>query len=246
MSIWQETFKICAHQVDVNRRVRIPDLCQLLQEAAWNHAEVNGLGYHYLAERDLAWVLFRQLLRFDQLPQWGDTIQIHTWSTGHDRLYWYREYKILAADGAIIGRGTSTWFVMDTRERRPRRVSSYFSGDYTDTTEQMFPRRAARLTAPVRPEVEQTRRVHYYDLDMHGHANNVRYIGWLVESFPLSYLQSHLLRELEMNYLAEALYEDELVIRREEEAAGHFRHILLRGRDGSELCRARTFWESLE
>lgn len=243
MAIWQETFKIRAHQVDIHRRVRIPDLCQLMQEAAWNHAEVNGLGYQSLAERQLAWVLFRQLLRFEKLPLWGESIQVHTWSTGHDRLYWYREYKIVAADGTEIGRGTSTWFVMDTQERHPRRVSSYFRGDYSDSAEQMFPRRAGRVAAPEKPAATQIRQVRFHDLDMHGHANNIRYIAWTLESLPLAFLQSHALRELEINYLSEALHGDELLIHREKENRGAFRHAILRREDRRELCRAVTCWE---
>ena len=58
------------------------------------------------------------------------------------------------------------------------------------------------------------------------------------------HLKTHELKELEVNYLTEASYDDEILVGSEKKEASHFFHSLIRNRDNTELCRARTAWES--
>jgi acyl-CoA thioesterase FadM len=53
------------------------------------------------------------------------------------------------------------------------------------------------------------------------------------------------LKELEVNYLSEASYDDEILVGSEKKEASHFFHSLIRNRDNTELCRARTAWERM-
>jgi acyl-ACP thioesterase len=86
--------------------------------------------------------------------------------------------------------------------------------------------------------------VTYGDLDRNEHVNNVRYIDWILNGLPLDYLKTHELKEMEVNYLSEASYDDEILVSSEKKEASHFFHSLIRNRDNIELCRARTAWES--
>ena len=86
--------------------------------------------------------------------------------------------------------------------------------------------------------------VTYGDLDINGHVNNVRYIDWILNGLPYDYLKTHELKEMEINYLAEASYDDEILVSSEKKEASHFFHSLIRNGDNTEFCRARTAWES--
>jgi len=71
---------------------------------------------------------------------------------------------------------------------------------------------------------------------------------WLVESIPAGTLNASVLTELEINFLAEAFYEDHIL------AACHpqdsqntsFHHSLIRQQNGRELVRARTKWRKVD
>ena len=71
---------------------------------------------------------------------------------------------------------------------------------------------------------------------------------WLVESIPIRVLDTSLLAELEINFMAEAFYEDHIL------AACHpldsqntsFHHSLIRQQDNQELVRARTVWRKVD
>jgi hypothetical protein len=84
----------------------------------------------------------------------------------------------------------------------------------------------------------------YGDLDVNQHVNNVSFVEWVVEGVPSSLLNTSAPVQLEINFLAEAFYEDCILV------ACHLRdpdntvyhHSLTRQADGRELARARSFW----
>jgi acyl-ACP thioesterase len=86
--------------------------------------------------------------------------------------------------------------------------------------------------------------VTYGDLDRNEHVNNVRYIDWILSGLPLDYLKTHELKEMEVNYLSEAAYDDEILVSSAMKEEFLFFHSLIRNGDHTELCRARTAWES--
>jgi hypothetical protein len=64
-----------------------------------------------------------------------------------------------------------------------------------------------------------------------------------LDAFDAGFLKSHRLGELEVNYLAEALYGDELSAICEDTDGQTFLHSLVRDSDKLELFRARTHWD---
>jgi acyl-ACP thioesterase len=81
------------------------------------------------------------------------------------------------------------------------------------------------------------------DLDVNEHVNHVQYIGYIMDTFPFDFLRGHSLNIFEVNYLSEALYNDEITARYEKKENGSFVHSLMRNTDNIELCRAKTYWE---
>jgi acyl-ACP thioesterase len=85
--------------------------------------------------------------------------------------------------------------------------------------------------------------VSYGDLDMHKHVNNLRYVEWIFNCLPFDFLSAHILREMEINYMSEASYQDEISVSYEKKEKSDFFHKIMRKRDDTEICRARTVWE---
>ena len=236
----EETHKVHSYEVDVKRRLALPVLCQLMQEAAWNHAEQLGWGYSHLLERGLMWVLARQFIHMDAYPKWGDAITLRTWPSGRDRFFCYRDFHVLDAAARVIGGASSAWVVVDVAKRKPARTESFIQ---IDDVGPLFADRLIKLHKVTAGERVELGRVGYRDLDMNAHMNNVRYVEWILESFPLEFHEQHQLAELSIGYLAEARHGEEIVA--EHEAAGDlaFRHCVRRA-EGEELCRAETRWEA--
>jgi acyl-CoA thioesterase FadM len=61
----------------------------------------------------------------------------------------------------------------------------------------------------------------------------------------LNFTMHHLPCSAEINYLAESIFDDEIVVRtlKEEGSNGFFVHSVLRAGDNKELCRIRLGWK---
>lgn len=241
--VWNEAFPIRSYDVDFEGRATLPSLCRFMQEAALKHVAHLGIGVSHLRSKSLSWVLARQRITIDEFPSLDETITIRTEPTGKDRIFCYRNFTILDATNNIIGEACTVWFVMDQQDKNPQRPDSYFTVEFNDGSKGTTPTKLKKLPNPNMADVSKSLKVSYRDLDMNEHVNNVRYIEWIIDSFPLEHIKNHTLRELEINYLAEALYDNEISIGREDKQDLLFLHSLKRPADNSDICRARTSWK---
>lgn len=209
-----------------------------MQEAAYHHAEHLGLGHVFLAERNLAWVLARQRIAVDRLPQWGDTIHIRTWPSGRDRLFFYRDFEITGDEGQRILRASNAWSLIDVEKRVRANPEIYLSVELPES-ERVFDSRPVRLKGCACIE-GQAMPVTYGDLDLNGHVNNVRYMEWVLDTLPLRFHEIHVIQELESNFLAEAVYGQAVSVCSEETGPLQFDHVVRSGEQ--ELFRARSRW----
>jgi len=244
IKVWTDQYRIHAYDVDTKARASLPILCHMMQESAWRHAENLGLGYEALLNDNLVWVLGRQWVEIDVYPRWGETITIDTWATGRERLYWYRDFKILDTNCNQLGKGSTAWFVIDLETRKPQRADRL---PYTlpEGFERMFPTRPAKIPRPQSGEPVFSVRAGYRHLDVNQHVNNVRYLQWMLEGLDLTFHETHNLHTFEVNYLNEGGYGDNIVVVQQPLTELSFLHSLQHAETGTEICRARTVWQPI-
>jgi acyl-ACP thioesterase len=245
VDVWTDKYDIHSYEVDIKARATFPFLCQFMQESAWKHAENLGLGFEALQQKNLVWVLARQLIEMDTYPRWGDNIKIHTWATGQERLFWYRDFKILDSHDHQLGKGSTAWFVIDLDTRRPQRTSSL---DFTlpDSFERMFEIRPGKIPSLKDERQSYAIRTGYRHIDVNQHVNNVRYLEWMLEGFDIDFHRTHNLHTFEVNYLSEATYGDDIAVVQQTEGNLTFLHSLQNTTDQTEICRARTVWRTID
>ena len=268
--VWSESFTVHTYEVDAHGRASIQSLCAFLQEAAGRNAYELGVTVPQLMEHGLTWVLSRLLVRVYAYPRWWETLVIETWPSGFRRLFALRDWRVFRGED-LLAEATSAWLMVDLAERRPIRPQSH--GTWAN---RIHPERAISLTldklpaaplpeadapagtatdlagaaaASAPPEVHEGQfTVRYRDLDMNGHANNISYLDWFLEILPLELRREHTLRELEMNFLAEAGAGDTILSRAlavpspPAGCAREFIHTLSRPGEGPAAARARTRW----
>ncbi|MBN1482139.1 hypothetical protein EH223_07775 [candidate division KSB1 bacterium] len=239
--IWIDTYKIHSYESDLTTRASSAALLQFMQESAWNHAEHLELGYSHLFEKNLAWVLARLSLHTSSLPTWHSTIKLETFPSGLDKLFAYRDFRILDSAGNPLAVGTTTWLVIDIERRRPQRTESYFHvrdwGDYAHA----FPGFAPKVDSVSQPDSISRRTVRFSHLDVNGHVNNVKYLEFVLDAFPLDFLTNNMLVTLDMNFINEALYDDTVAIHTQH-IQDYYLHSLFRDNGKTELCRLKTRW----
>ena len=83
--------------------------------------------------------------------------------------------------------------------------------------------------------------VRYSDIDVNGHVNNSRYVGWIMDSYPVEYHRNHSVFSLEANYLGETIGGDAITILSKEAGPCEYWHSVVKA-GGGEVCRARVKW----
>lgn len=207
-----DTYRIQSYDTDCSQRARITSLCSFFQESAWKHAHSMELGWSHLDERGELWVLSRLDLHVEELPRWRDVITLTTWACGVERLFALRDFHIHGEDGRELAAGTTSWLVIDTNTRRPKRMAEITRSIVIHSTDRALGRNAERLNFSMEGTPKRDYEVGYSDIDMNNHVNNVAYIRWVLDSFELSFLKERRVTDFSINFLSEALYGDRVTV----------------------------------
>jgi medium-chain acyl-[acyl-carrier-protein] hydrolase len=242
-NILRRSYAIRSYEVNAGGRLSIPSIFNLLQDAASSHALKLGVSVPQLLASNYTWVLSRIFLKMNRYPGWGDTIQVHTWPSGIQRVFALRDFDIRQED-CTIGACVSAWIIIDAANRHPIRPTSFARQLNPVDRQHVLAYPLGKLPLLKTPRIAKQFSVRYRDLDINQHVNNACYIEWLLECIPGMLENGHCLSELEVNFLGEALQGDSVLARccPQDEEGLRFAHDVLRETDGRELVRARTTW----
>ena len=211
-SLIQE-YLVRSFHINAGKQLSLPSLLNFLQETAGLHANALHFGMGDLQRKNHTWVLSRMLLEMDRWPVLGETIAIETWPRGIDRLYATRDYLVLDSKQSPIGRASSYWLIVDRTSRRPQ-SPDHMKQHVVSQERQAIPRQLGKIKAPANIFLQEVRKAYHSDTDMNGHVNNVRYTEWILDSIPEEVHNKSTLRSWEINYLAEVMPGEEVVIQR--------------------------------
>ncbi len=243
-NIWKETYRIRSYEVDCRHRLSVLSIFNFMQEAASRHAEALGVSIQQLLSENYTWLLSRLKIKIESFPSWKDQVRVSTWPSGAQRLFALRDFELKNYDDQAVAAAVSAWLVLDVQKRRPVQIGPFVERLRPLEGEHILPDTLDKLPGLEFRTYEKRFVVRYRDLDINQHVNNVSFVEWLMESVPARVLNTSMLAELEINFLAEAFYEDHIL------SASHpqdsqktiFHHSLIRQQDGRELVRARTKW----
>lgn len=206
---YTQSFQISSFDLNPNATARLSSIANYLQEMAYQHAKRLKWGFHDLEKKNSAWVLSRFHLKMHHLPGWDDVITIETWPRGVDRLFALRDFRIGNEKGDTIGDATTSWLVVDINSHRPLRITEDII-DIVTREDTVFSARSEKIEITDQLTEIYNRKVHFADLDIVGHVNNVSYMEWCMDAIPLEIHTSNELAEIEINFLHEAKYGEEI------------------------------------
>ncbi len=241
--IWQECFRIRADEMDRFGRLSPLALFNYLQEAAGRHAHSLGFGIQQLLEKKQNWMLSRFFMNIDKYPHYGDEIMVHTWPCGVDRFFALRDFLLTDMKQKVLARATSSWLLIDLNTRRIMRLEQLL--DHCTVSKRAIAKDLQKLPQPLIHEIQKEFTVRVNDIDVNQHANSVTYLEWILETVPLTTQNSQLLSALEINYQAEAKYEEEITSSThvDDTVQNSWLHSIQKNKSGEELARARTSWK---
>jgi medium-chain acyl-[acyl-carrier-protein] hydrolase len=233
--MWSEAFRVRFFDAEPGGGASIPALCRFMEEAAFSHTDSLGISIIQVRETQRMWVLNRFALRVSTLPRIGEEVTVQTWAsdrTGGIRAY--RDFRVLDGAGKTIAEAASLWLLLDLKSRRPVRLPDSVLSIREPERVHAEPVDATPLPVPASVVHEDHFKVRWSDLDENGHANNIRYIEWILAS-----KREGRLTGFDIQFLNEALLGDPVVALCEQLSDTQFRHSLT-GPDGRTLAVAES------
>lgn len=213
---FRQNFSIRSYEIGADRTASIETLMNHLQETALNHVRVAGLmddGFGStpeMSKRNLIWVVAKMHIFVDKYPSWGDVVQVDTWVSSSGKNGMRRDWHVIdCQSGETIVKATSVWVLMNKNSRKLAKmpdevraeIGPYFMERAAVIDEDS--RKLPKLNHETAHYVRKSLTPRWGDLDVNQHVNNVKYIGWILESAPTSILESHELAGMTLEYRRE-------------------------------------------
>src|SRR5690606_899129 len=204
-SIYKGSCEVTIDQCDLNSKMRITDLLNVLQAVAGKHSDLGGMSYDDMQKNNQAWVLSSMRLEIEYLPQWHETIEVETWIETLSGIKSIRDFNVCLNGDKIVG-ANSLWVVLNTEKRRPETIA--IPHDHLEK----FPKKKPTSKNFDRIDLTQNGtfikeyQVLYSDLDAVNHVNNVKYVEWCLDCLPIEMLQENSIKSIDINYLKELTY----------------------------------------
>ncbi|KAI9177271.1 hypothetical protein LWI28_013096 [Acer negundo] len=274
--VYRQIFVIRSYEIGPDKTATMETLMNLLQETALNHVTSSGLagnGFGATREmslRKLIWVVTRIHVQVQRYSCWGDVVEIDTWvdaagKNGMRRDWIIRDYHTQE----IITRATSTWVIMNRETRRlskiPQQVRQevlpFYLNRFAIAKENDDIQKIDKLTDETAERIRSGLAPRWNDMDANQHVNNVKYIGWILESVPIHVLEHYNLTSMTLEYrrecrqssLLESLTSTKANVTEESNNNNNsnnrktgleYTHLLRMQADKAEIVRARSQWKS--
>lgn len=150
-----------------------------------------------------------EVLRY---PENGERVEVLTYTTGFERVYGKRCFKLLDSGGNELARAASLWVFLDTKTGRPSRVFEEIMEAYGVEGDAPFEYMHREPPVQEGEEVGQIV-VGKRDIDTNHHVNNVKLAQFLLEALPIDAQ----VRQAHIFYRASSYEKDVLRLNRCEE-----------------------------
>lgn len=241
-NIWEEDFSILSFHMDPKSKAHLTSICNFLQEGAGAHAEHAGFGFEGMMKRNQVWVLSRLKVVIDRYPIWRESVKLKTWSRGREGIFYVRDFQIDDEGNKAVIKATSSWAALNTKTRRPEVVDGLEEGLLSNKKNKAIDEYLAKLPELSNPVLMRKRHIEFTDIDLVYHVNNVKYIEIIINSFPREILLQQKVNMLEINYLGETKYGEEVLIYSDQIEESTYLVSVVKKSDDKEVCRAKMNW----
>lgn len=217
----------------------------LLEEAAAEHCHAINYGLDTLYEQNIGWVLVSGVLKVERYPRYKEKVVIRTWLSEYSTVKGIRENIIYDSAGNIIARAKGYWVFFDIKRRRPAPIFEEIKNQWAFCKESSIDFNLNKKTEPISSaHIEKDICINMSDIDMYGHANNVVYLKWLMDSLPDEIKENFQLEELNGRFVSEIKYGDSVVMLTQKNPADNSFSHTLKIKNTDRVCAiATTKWE---
>ena len=207
--MYYSEYQVSTKDCNARESLNVLSLLNYMQDAAWQNASELKFSTHDLMKHGITWVMNRMKIQFHHMPLHQEVFTIETWPAAMDKYYTQRDFRIWGANKRLLGEATSNWLVMDMKDRKLIPIPEFISeSGLTVDRDNMEPASGKIKFDDNRVENQTSIDVSWFDLDINNHVNNVKLYQWLLDSLGGEFLQSNMLKEIDVIFKHEGKYGD--------------------------------------
>lgn len=217
-------YRITSADTDMDARLRLGGLSNLLIQSAISSADSLGFGFGGLRQQQLFWVLSRMTMEIYRPLKWYEEVVVETWPKDIEGIIYLRDFIVRDKAGEIVAKATSGWLAIDLTTKRPKRIDGLDAEIFMQLRDKHALNQSPEKLQPTATGDSFEVRATYFDIDLNKHVTSTRYIDWMMDTLPLEYCRSNYPRRFSINYLKETMPGEAIRIMRSEGPEGciHF------------------------
>ncbi len=222
----------------------MPYLLGCMQQAADSHVDSCSIGWNDLHAKGCFWAIYRLGVRIERMPRKYDVITVRTWANPPRGVMQPRSFEVLDQQGNRMAYAQSLWIILDGKEFRPQVVEEIIGTDIAyrmgeDSAFNLNLKIGSVKTEELQPVV---RDVLFSDIDTNRHVNNTNYLKWLLDSYPVEFLETHRLTGIDLNFTQQARLGDQYAVFINCISEEQHLAVISSTRSSEEFCKLRAFW----
>ena len=168
-------------------RLHLAGVVNYFQDTASFQGEDLGIGVSWMKERHLAWILVSWQIITDHMPRLGEWVTVRTWPYSFNSFYGLRNLVLEDEEGHYAAWANSVWVLMDTKNRRPVKVSGEMAALYEQEKKLDMDYAPRHIVPPAAGDTPEPFVIHRGHLDSNHHVNNGQYIQMAMEYLPADF-----------------------------------------------------------
>ncbi len=198
----EERIVIGSNDIDTNFDSKLAVFFRIMQDVITHETNILGIGSVDLKKYNILWVISRVQVEINRLPKYEEVVTCQTYPGTDMKMFYPRYFRMLDKDGNILVNLSSIWAIIDSETRKPILRCPFSDRLYEEhlPDELPFPK---KIEVDKELVLVEKRKIHYSDVDLNGHLNNVRYIELMSDIHDAAFHQEHPIKSLTLNYLKE-------------------------------------------
>lgn len=211
--IYKEKFKIGLKDIWKGNEVSNKAILEYLEDVAAYHSDSVGYGINTSDTTQLTWLLLDWKVKVIRRPEYGQNLDIHTWSRYIIKCYAYRDFEIYDENHNLCVIASSKWLLINNRTRKIAKVEPEVASKYESETEKSVfqEKEIEKIKLPINYKssiIYQTKRK---DIDVIGHMHNLYYLDLAYEALPEEVYKERPFDEVRVMYKKEIKLGDTVI-----------------------------------
>ena len=175
-------------QADEKQNMTIPAIVDVFQDSSCFQSDELGVGYYYLAEKILVWIIDYWELDIERLPKYYDKVTVGTFPYSFKGFLGNRNFFLKDEKGDYLVKANTLWVMMDWEKQVPAKIPPEVAESYEPAEKLDMTYSKRKITLPDEAECEVRREepftIKNYHLDSNGHVNNGQYFKLAMPMLP--------------------------------------------------------------